>query len=211
MRRISRAWMSRSLAWPCRPLPPMSERAGVHAAARRRRSSGGGHPFEIIPGVTSAVAVPAYAGIPLTIRAIPHRRLRHGAEDPTKGKSDLDWEALAGIGTLVFLMGVKNLPAIAENLIRCGKDATTPAALIRRGTTPDQETLTGTLGDIARKGRGTPFRPARHPRRRGCRRPPGNDELVRDETPLRPGDRHHAAGGAGRRIGRTPPGAKGRG
>jgi uroporphyrinogen III methyltransferase / synthase len=111
-----------------------------------------GIPFEIVPGVTSAVAVPAYAGIPLTHRSHTSSvAFVTGHEDPTKGKSDIDWAALAGIGTLVFLMGVKNLPAIAENLIRCGKDATTPAALIRRGTTPDQETLTGTLGDIARK------------------------------------------------------------
>ena len=109
-----------------------------------------GIPFEIIPGVTSAIAVPAYAGIPLTHRNHTSAvAFVTGHEDPTKGKSDIDWEALAGIGTLVFLMGVMNLPAIAENLIRCGKAAETPAALIRRGTTPDQETLTGTLGDIA--------------------------------------------------------------
>ena len=119
-----------------------------------------GIPFEIIPGVTSAIAVPAYAGIPLTHRN--HTSVVAfvtGHEDPTKGKSDIDWEALAGIGTLVFLMGVKNLPAIAENLIRCGKAAETPAALIRRGTTPDQETLTGTLGDIARKAGELHFAP----------------------------------------------------
>jgi uroporphyrinogen III methyltransferase/synthase len=119
-----------------------------------------GIPFEVVPGISSAVAVPAYAGIPLT-----HRNhtvsvaFVTGHEDPTKGKSDLDWPALAGIGTLVFLMGVKNLPAIAENLIRCGKDAATPAALIRWGTTPNQETLTGTLGDIAQKAEERRFLP----------------------------------------------------
>jgi len=119
-----------------------------------------GIPFEVVPGISSAVAVPAYAGIPLT-----HRNhtvsvaFVTGHEDPTKGKSDLDWPTLAGIGTLVFLMGVKNLPAIAENLIRHGKDAATPAALIRWGTTPDQETLTGTLGDIAQKAEEHRFSP----------------------------------------------------
>ena len=119
-----------------------------------------GIPFEIIPGVTSAVAVPAYAGIPLTHRDHTSTvAFITGHEDPTKEKSDIDWEALAGIGTLVFLMGVKNLPAIAENLIRCGKPAETPAALIRRGTTPDQETLTGTLGDIAQKAGESRFAP----------------------------------------------------
>ena len=119
-----------------------------------------GIPFEIIPGVTSAVAVPAYAGIPLTHRDHTSTvAFVTGHEDPTKGKSDIDWEALAGIGTLVFLMGVKNLPAIAENLIRCGKPAETPAALIRRGTTPDQETLTGTLADIAGRAAERGFAP----------------------------------------------------
>jgi uroporphyrinogen III methyltransferase/synthase len=119
-----------------------------------------GVPFDIIPGVTSAIAVPAYAGIPLTHRGYTSTvAFVTGHEDPTKGKSDIDWQALAEIGTLVFLMGVKNLAAIAENLIRCGKDAATPAALIRRGTTPDQETLTGTLGDIALKADERRFAP----------------------------------------------------
>ncbi len=119
-----------------------------------------GIPFEIVPGVTSAVAVAAYAGIPLTHRShTASVAFVTGHEDPNKGKSGLNWQSLAGIGTLVFLMGVKNLPAIAENLIRCGKDPATPAALIRWGTTPDQETLTGTLGDIARKAAEGGFSP----------------------------------------------------
>ncbi|MCX5837980.1 MAG: uroporphyrinogen-III C-methyltransferase [Deltaproteobacteria bacterium] len=131
-------------------------RGGEEAEALREA----GIPFEIVPGVTSAVAVPAYAGIPLTHRSHTSTvAFVTGHEDPTKGKSDIDWEALAGIGTLVFLMGVKNLQAIAENLIRCGKPAETPAALIRRGTTPDQETLTGTLADIARKAAERRFAP----------------------------------------------------
>ncbi len=119
-----------------------------------------GIPFEVVPGISSAAAVPAYAGIPLT-----HRNhtvsvaFVTGHEDPTKGKSDLDWPTLAGIGTLVFLMGVKNLPFIAENLIRAGKDPQTPAALIRWGTTPQQETLTGRLKDIAEKAEQKRFAP----------------------------------------------------
>ncbi len=119
-----------------------------------------GIPFEIVPGVSSAVAVPAYAGIPLTHRGFSSSvAFVTGHEDPTKEKSDLNWPALAGIGTLVFLMGVKNLPAIAENLIRYGKPADTPAALIRWGTTPDQETLAGPLGEIARLAEEKAFRP----------------------------------------------------
>lgn len=119
-----------------------------------------GIPFEIIPGVSSAVAVPAYAGIPLTHRGHTSTvAFVTGHEDPGKEKSDLDWPTLAGIGTLVFLMGVKNLTSIAQNLIRCGKDPETPAALIRRGTTPDQETLTGTLGGIAQLAEERRFAP----------------------------------------------------
>ncbi len=105
--------------------------------------------FEIIPGVTSAIAVPAYAGIPLTHRGLTSTvAFITGHEDPTKDKSDIDWQALNGIGTLVFLMGVKNIAQIAEALIAHGKSPATPAALIRQGTTRQQETITGTLGSI---------------------------------------------------------------
>ena len=106
-------------------------------------------PFEVVPGVTSAIAVPAYAGIPLTHRGLTSTvTFITGHEDPTKEKSDIDWQALAGIGTLVFLMGVKNLGQITKELIGRGKAPDTPAALIRRGTTPQQETLVGTLENI---------------------------------------------------------------
>jgi uroporphyrinogen III methyltransferase/synthase len=119
-----------------------------------------GIPFEVVPGVSSAVAVPAYAGIPLTHRShAASVAFVTGHENPNKGRSDIDWPKLAGIGTLVFLMGVKNLSAIAENLTRCGKDPATPAALIRWGTTPDQQTLIATLGDIARKAKEGHFSP----------------------------------------------------
>jgi uroporphyrinogen III methyltransferase/synthase len=110
-----------------------------------------GIPFEIVPGVTSAIAAAAYAGIPLT-----HRKLTAtlafitGHEDPHKEESSVDWESLGrGIGTLVFFMGVKNLPDITQKLIAHGKSPATPVAVVRWGTTPGQQTLTGTLDDIA--------------------------------------------------------------
>jgi uroporphyrinogen III methyltransferase/synthase len=116
--------------------------------------------FEVIPGVTSAVAVPAYAGIPLTHRGYTSTlAFVTGHEDPTKDESDIDWETLAGIGTLVFFMGVKNLRHIITNLMVYGKEGDTPAALIRWGTTEDQETLTGTLSDIARTAEDRKFSP----------------------------------------------------
>ena len=109
-----------------------------------------GVPFEIVPGVTSAIAVPAYAGIPLTHRAYTSTvAFVTGHEDPTKDESRIDWERIASIETLVFLMGVRNLPRITDALMKNGRDSATPVALIRWGTTPDQETLTGTLDTIA--------------------------------------------------------------
>lgn len=131
-------------------------RGGEEAEALREK----GILFEIVPGISSAVAVPAYAGIPLTHRShTVSVAFVTGHEDPTKGKSDLNWPTLAGIGTLVFLMGVKNLPVITENLIGAGKDPKTPAALIRWGTTSRQQTLTGTLNDIAQKAKENEFAP----------------------------------------------------
>lgn len=119
-----------------------------------------GIPFEVIPGITSAIAVPAYAGIPLTHRGYTSTvAIVTGHEDPTKEASDIDWKALAAMGTTVFLMGVKNLPSIVENLVQNGRNPQTPAALIRWGTTPDQKTAAGTLADIveiAEKSRITP-------------------------------------------------------
>ena len=107
-------------------------------------------PFEVVPGVTSAIAAPAYAGIPLT-----HRKFTStvafvtGHEDPTKNKSNIDWACLAkGIGTIVFLMGVKNLTKITERLMKSGMSSDTPAALVRWGTTAKQVTAAGTLDTI---------------------------------------------------------------
>ena len=106
--------------------------------------------FEVVPGVTSAIAAPAYAGIPLT-----HRKLAStvtfitGHEDPSKQTSSIHWEALAATGgTLVFLMGVKNLPNITGQLSRFGMPADTPVALIQWGTTSSQQTISGTLETI---------------------------------------------------------------
>lgn len=109
-----------------------------------------GVPFEIIPGITSAISVPAYAGIPLTHRDYSSLfTVITGNEDATKPESRINWKALAELdGTLVFLMAVRNLETITEQLIRNGKDPDTPAALIRWGTRADQVTYTGTLRTI---------------------------------------------------------------
>lgn len=115
--------------------------------------AGAGLPFEIVPGVTSAVAAPAYAGIPVTHRTLASTvTFVTGHEDPTKETEALEWPRLATVhGTLVFLMGVKNLPAIVANLRREGKPADTPAAVIRWGTKSSQRTVIGTLGTIVGK------------------------------------------------------------
>ncbi len=114
-----------------------------------------GIPFEIIPGVTAAIACPAYAGIPLTHRDYTSTvAFITGHEDPTKEDSSIAWEKIStGAGTLVFLMGMSNLPEIVKNLKRCGRDPMTPVALIRWGTRPDQKTVIGTLGDIIDKAK----------------------------------------------------------
>jgi len=108
-------------------------------------------PFEVVPGVSAAVAVPAYAGIPLT-----HRRLASsfavvtGHEDATRRAPHVDWSRLAtAVDTLVILMGARSLPRIAATLVSCGRAPSTPVALIRWGTTEAQETMTCTLGDLA--------------------------------------------------------------
>ncbi|HEX9910859.1 MAG TPA: uroporphyrinogen-III C-methyltransferase, partial [Desulfatiglandales bacterium] len=106
--------------------------------------------FEVVPGVTSAIAVPAYAGIPLTHRDFTATvAFVTGHEDPTKETSGISWDKLAtGIGTLVFLMGVGNLPKIAASLMEHGRSPETPVAVIRAGTVPGQRTVTGSLGNI---------------------------------------------------------------
>lgn len=110
-----------------------------------------GIPFEIVPGVTSAIAAPAYAGIPLTHRDYTSvLTFVTGHEDPTKKDSSINWESLAkSNGTIVCLMGVKNLPEIVQRLKENGLSSTTPAAVVRWGTTSRQRTVTGTLDTIA--------------------------------------------------------------
>ena len=110
-----------------------------------------GIPFEIIPGVTSAVAVPAYAGIPVTQRGLASSfAIVTGHEDPDKDESSIDWDHLAtGVDTLVLLMGTRSLPEIVDKLTGAGRSPDTPAAVITWGTTPKQRTVVGTLADIA--------------------------------------------------------------
>jgi len=112
-----------------------------------------GIPFEVVPGVTSAVAAPAYAGIPVTHRTLASSvALVTGHEDPLKLSPTVEWDRLASTsGTVVFLMGMKNLPAIVAHLTASGRPATTPVALIRWGTRAEQRTVIGTLADIVRK------------------------------------------------------------
>ena len=110
-----------------------------------------GVPFEVVPGVTAGVAAPAYAGIPVTHRdAASAVAFVTGHEDPERTESALDWEALSSFsGTLVFYMGVRSLPLIAERLTAAGRPADEPAAVVERGTLPGQRTISGTLADIA--------------------------------------------------------------
>jgi uroporphyrinogen III methyltransferase/synthase len=109
--------------------------------------------FEVVPGITAAIAVPAYAGIPVTHRKLCSTfGLVTGHEDPTKMESSIKWDKIAtGIDTITFYMGVENLPNITRGLIENGRSPETPAAVIRWGTRANQETLVGTLGDIAQK------------------------------------------------------------
>jgi uroporphyrinogen III methyltransferase / synthase len=112
---------------------------------------GAGIAFEIVPGVSSAHAVPAYAGIPVTQRGVAAQvTFVTGHEDPTRPESAIDWASLAATpGTLVFLMGVGALEENARRLIAHGMRADTPAAVISHGTRPDQRTVTAPLARIA--------------------------------------------------------------
>ncbi len=107
--------------------------------------------FEVVPGVSSAIAAPAYAGIPLTHRLFSSSfAVIPGYEDAAKKESTIEWSKLAtGVGTLVFLMGVKNVDLIAQKLIENGRSPDTPVAIVRWGTRPDQKTIVGTLKNIA--------------------------------------------------------------
>jgi uroporphyrinogen III methyltransferase / synthase len=110
-------------------------------------------PYEVVPGITSAIAAPAYAGIPVTHRGLAsHVTFFTGHEDPEKTESSIDFEALAKVGgTQVMLMGVERMEAIAQQMREAGVRPDLPVALVRWGTTGRQEVIRGTLQDIARK------------------------------------------------------------
>jgi uroporphyrinogen III methyltransferase/synthase len=111
-----------------------------------------GIPFEIVPGVSSAVAVPAYAGIPLTHRNYASSFAVVTGHEAIKSKSSVDWAKLAtAVDTLVILMGLHNLPAIVAKLVAHGRAPETPAAVIQQGTTEQQKTIVATLADIVEK------------------------------------------------------------
>ncbi len=110
-----------------------------------------GLPFEIVPGITSAIAAPAYAGIPITQRRVASSfTVVTGSEDPTKPDTSVDWETLAkSSDTIAVLMGQSNLRVIAAALVDYGRSPETPVALVQWGTEPYQRTLVGTLANIA--------------------------------------------------------------
>ena len=120
-----------------------------------------GVPFEVVPGVTSSIAGPSFAGIPVTHRQVASSfAVVTGHEDPTKEGSAIRWAGLAnGPDTLVFLMGVEHLDSIVENLLRHGRPADQPVAAIRWATTPEQEVVAGTLGTIVEQVRDANLRP----------------------------------------------------
>ena len=121
-------------------------RGGEEAQALHRA----GVAFEVVPGVTSAVAVPAYAGIPVTQRGIASSfAVITGHEIAAQKESGINWSSLAhGVDTIVCLMGVDTLPSVAQRLLESGRSPETPVAVIRWGTLPRQQTVRGTLYDI---------------------------------------------------------------
>jgi len=108
--------------------------------------------FEVVPGVSSAIAVPAYAGIPLTHRQLSSSFAVITGHEACKDGAKIDWAGLANVvDTLVILMGLKNLPHIVSELVAHGRSADTPAAAIRWGTTEKQQVVEGALSDIVEK------------------------------------------------------------
>ena len=161
-----------------------------------------GIPFEVVPGITAGIAAPAYAGIPVTQRELASGvAFVTGHEDPAKPESALDWPALAAFpGTLVFYMGVRALPRIAERLVAGGRPPEEPVAVVERGTLPGQRTLLATLADVAERAeRGGHPRPGDHARRAG-RRAARAARLARGAPAARPHDRRHARPRAGQRA-----------
>ena len=113
--------------------------------------------FDVIPGITSAVSAPAYAGIPVTHRGVAVSfRVVTGHESPHKKESQIPWDTFKTDDTIVFLMGLHNLPKISKKLIEIGKDSDYPCAVISKGTTKDQSVVVGTLSDIVEKAKDVP-------------------------------------------------------
>lgn len=137
--------------------PTVFGRVGEEAELLQRH----GVPYEIVPGITSAIAVPAYAGIPVTHRDMASSfSIVTGHESPDKLDRTIQWDKVTNAtGTLLFLMGVAKIGYISEQLMKHGRPADTPVALVRWGTRAEQATLTGTLGDIEDKVRAAGFEP----------------------------------------------------
>jgi uroporphyrin-III C-methyltransferase len=113
--------------------------------------------FEIIPGITSAISVPAYAGIPVTHRGVAVSfRVVTGHESPNKKESQIPWENFRTNDTIIFLMGLHNLEKISSKLIEIGKPKDFPCAVISKGTTKEQQVVVGTLEDIKEKAKDLP-------------------------------------------------------
>jgi len=113
--------------------------------------------FEFIPGITSAIAVPEYAGIPVTHRGVSVSfRVVTGHESRNKEHSQITWENFKSDDTIVFLMGLHRLKTIAKKLIKIGKPSDYPVAVISRGTTPDEKTVIGTLETIWEEAKDLP-------------------------------------------------------
>lgn len=122
-----------------------------------------GFEFEVVPGVTSGIAAPAYAGIPVTQRKVASSvTFVTGHEDPTRDRTSIDWKSLAVMAsmgnTVCFYMGIKSLSLIAERLMAEGLDGSTPVALVRWGTTAKQETLVATLESVAEEAERAQFK-----------------------------------------------------
>src|SRR5437764_7013328 len=117
--------------------------------------------FEIVPGITSAIAAPAYAGIPVTHRdQNSHVTFFTGHEDPTKGESAIDFDSLANLGgTQVVLMGMDRLAVITREMLSHGSRTNLPVALVRLGTVGQQKTIDGTLENIAERASAAGFEP----------------------------------------------------
>jgi uroporphyrinogen III methyltransferase/synthase len=118
-------------------------------------------PFEVVPGVSSAVAVPAYAGIPVTHRGIASSfTVVTGHKASDRSDPDIAWDKLAtGTDTLIILMGIGNLVHLIDQLVKHGKPLSTPVAVITQGTTPHQRCVTGTLRDIVDKVKSEGLKP----------------------------------------------------